>query len=391
MPSPAPDHPGLFIRDPYKYSDAMLIIPPPLVECLQLFDGSHTELDLRAALVRITGNLEVGAIEENLIGTLSTAGFLRDEAFEKMRGERQRAFAESPVREPVHAGAAYPDEPEAVRETMTRYLGEQQTSLPNDGLFAIAAPHVSPEGGWQSYGAAYRMLGPQYRDRTFVILGTSHYGQPEKFGLTHKDFVTPLGRAVSESRLVDELAQNGGDAVEMEDFCHSFEHTIEFQVLFLQHTVAPDVRIVPILCGSYARSLLNGGMPEEDEGVKRFIDTLGELNEREGKRLFWVLGVDMAHMGSRYGDPFRAHANQGVMNEVSERDQARIERINAADAGGFWDLVRPNGDDLKWCGSSPFYTFLKAAPKARGSLLHYEHWNIDEQSVVSFAGMAFTQ
>jgi len=53
--------------------------------------------------------------------------------------------------------------------------------------------------------------------------------------------------------------------------------------------------------------------------------------------------------------------------------------------------VCENRDDLKWCGSAPFYTFLKAAPKARGELLHYEQWNIDEQSVVSFAGMAFSK
>ena len=62
MPSPSPEHPGLFIRDPYRFSDAMLIIPPVLVECLQCFDGQHTELDLRAALVRLTGDLDVGEI-----------------------------------------------------------------------------------------------------------------------------------------------------------------------------------------------------------------------------------------------------------------------------------------------------------------------------------------
>jgi MEMO1 family protein len=68
-----------------------------------------------------------------------------------------------------------------------------------------------------------------------------------------------------------------------------------------------------------------------------------------------------------------------------------MERINAGDAAGFWDLVRENRDDLKWCGSSPFYTFLKSIPNQRGQLLNYEQWNIDERSVVSFAGMAFTR
>jgi hypothetical protein len=49
VPSPVPDRPGLFIRDPYRYSDAVLIVPPPLIECLRCFDGRQTDLDLRAA------------------------------------------------------------------------------------------------------------------------------------------------------------------------------------------------------------------------------------------------------------------------------------------------------------------------------------------------------
>src|ERR1035438_5497303 len=78
MPSPSPEHPGLFIRDPYRFSDAMLVIPPLLVECLECFDGLQTELDLRAALVSITGELEVGQLGQHLVETLSAAGFLED-------------------------------------------------------------------------------------------------------------------------------------------------------------------------------------------------------------------------------------------------------------------------------------------------------------------------
>ena len=53
------------------------------------------------------------------------------------------------------------------------------------------------------------------------------------------------------------------------------------------------------------------------------------------------------------------------MQEVEARDRARIARINSLDADGYWDLVQDRQDDLKWCGSSPFYTFLKTAPKSR--------------------------
>jgi MEMO1 family protein len=391
MPSPSKEHPGLFIRDPYKFSDAMLIIPPPLVECLENFDGEHTELDLRASLVRATNSLDVSELEKHLVETLSGAGFLEDEIFARMQQERRSEFAAAPIREPAHAGSAYPADLGGLRETMTRYMAGAPLSSANGNLVGIAAPHVSPEGGWESYRAAYGVLRPEHRDRTFVILATSHYGEPQKFGLTRKNFSTPLGEAIADRRLVNWLADRGGAAVSMEDYCFSFEHTVEFQVVFLQHVLGPGVKILPILCGPFARSLYEGGNPEDDDGVKRFFDSLGELHDREGDRLIWVLGVDMAHMGARYGDRFQALANEGRMAEVSLRDERRMERINAGDPAGFWDLVRPNHDDLKWCGSSPFYTFLKSVPNLKGELLNYEQWNIDEQSVVSFAGMSFTR
>ena len=391
MPSPVPDRPGLLIRDPYRYSENVIIVPPPLVQCLQYFDGRQTELDLREALVKLTGDFDVGELEQNLIGALSQSGFLDDETFAQLRDDKQREFAAAPRREPVHAGAAYPDEIEPLRQTMREYMGGDGPESAADGLVGIAAPHVSPFGGWQSYRAAYRAMSPAYRDRTFVVLGTSHYGEPERFGLTRKPYVTPIGESGVDAPLVDWLEDHGGPAVRMEDYCHSVEHSIEFQVLFLQYLYGPDIRVLPILCGPYAQSLYGGGAPENNPQVCRFLDALAEMAAREGPRLFWVLGIDMAHMGRRYGDSFSAVAGEGPMEAIAEQDQARIARIESGDAAGFWDLVQQRQDELKWCGSAPLYTFLKAVPGARGRLERYEQWNIDEQSVVSFAGMSFAR
>ncbi len=396
MPSPAAEHPGLFIRDPYRYSDAMLVIPPALIDCLDCFDGSHTALDLREALVRITGDLQVSEIEDRLLEALDQAGFLQNETFEAMRDERRREFAEKAIREPAHAGSAYPADAEQFAATMLRYSQGADGAVAPKGLMGIAAPHVSPEGGWQSYRDAYRMIGPEHRDCTFVILATSHYGAPERFGLTRKTFRTPAGDVETDTALVDWLAARAPQSIEMEDFCHSFEHTVELQLIFLQHALATagdgkSPRILPILVGPFANSIRRGGAPESDDRVKAFIEALGELREREGKKLFWILGVDMAHMGARYQDPFTARSGEGVMQSVDERDRARIARINQSDAAGYWEMVQEQCDPLKWCGSSPLYTFLKTAPGARGDLLRYEQWNIDERSVVSFAALSFSE
>jgi MEMO1 family protein len=388
MPSPVEDRPGLLIRDSLGYSEAILIIPPPLVETLACFDGKQTQLDLRAALVEATGQLQVSEIEQQLVEVLTESGFLVDEVFSRMKEQRERAFAEAPVRTPSHAGSAYPDQPGALRETIDGWMAGP-ASMSADGLVAIAAPHVSPSGGYESYRAAYGLLGPQYKDRTFVILGTSHYGAPERFGLTRKPYATPWGESRVNLDLVQELAGKAPDAIAMEDYCHAVEHSIEFQVLFLQAVYGPDISILPILCGSYAESIYRGGKPEANENVNRFLDVLGEIGARESGRLLWVLGIDMAHMGRRYGDGFAALANESEMLAVGGRDRERMDRVAAGDARGFWDLVQQNHDDLKWCGSSPVYTFLKAMPNARGTVERYEQWNIDPQSVVTFAGMSF--
>jgi AmmeMemoRadiSam system protein B len=386
MPSPMEDRPGLVIRDTFQYSDMTLIIPPLLVQGLEFFDGQRTDLDLRAELTRLTGQVGMDATAKHLVEALGKAGFLEDETYAEMKALRHRAFEENPVREPAHAGSGYPDELEPLQKVMQKYLAGPST--PQSGVLGIAAPHVSPEGGWQSYRAAYHSLTPDLKDRTFVVLGTSHYGQPDKFGLTRKPFRTPFGETQTDLALVDELGAQ--PAALMEDYCHAVEHSIEFQVLFLQAVYGPEVKVLPVLCGSFGRSIYKGGAPEDDEGVRGFLGTLGEIAAREDKRLFWVLGVDMAHMGARYGDEYMAHAGRDQMIEVEARDASRIGRVNAGDSCGFWDLVKENRDDLKWCGSSPIYTFLKAVPQARGTLHRYEQWNIDEQSVVSFAGISFS-
>jgi len=389
IPSSDPEHPGLLIRDPLKFSDAMLLIPPQLVECLACFDGEQTSLDLRASLVRITGEIQIGELEKHLVDTLSQAGFLEDQAFEVQRLARVNEFSAAPKRDASHAGSAYPDNADEARKTIAEFMQGAEAAGPEDSLVGIAAPHVSPFGGWESYRDAYSALLPSHHGRTFVVLGTSHYGEPDRFGLTRKPFATPFGDAITDVGFVDELAQAAPESIRMEDYCHAIEHSIEFQVLFLQYLYGPDIRILPILCGSFLRSIHQGGKPEGNQQVARFFDALGNLSAREGNKLFWVLGVDMAHMGRRYGDQMIARAEEGEMAAVAERDKLRIERLNQSDPQGFWELVQENQDDLKWCGSAPIYTFLKAVPGAHGSLRRYQQWNIDEQSVVSFAAIAF--
>ncbi|HZQ54018.1 MAG TPA: AmmeMemoRadiSam system protein B [Bryobacteraceae bacterium] len=388
LPSADPARPGLYIRDPYHYSDATLLVPPPLVQALECFDGVQSTLDLRSELVRLTGEIQVGDLEKHLYDSLNEAGFLENERYLEMKAQREAEFAGEADRAAAFAGSAYPKNEVKLRELLTAKVGAAQG---NPSVVGIAAPHASPEGGWDSYRAAYQALPflEEAADRTFVILGTSHYGAPDRFGLTRKQFHTPFGQARTAQHLVDELAASADGAIRMEDYCHAVEHSIEFQIVFLQHLYGPDIRILPVLCGPFVKSIYEGGLPEDNPQVARFFDALANIAAREGRKLFWILGIDMAHMGRRYGDPLRATANIGEMLAIEQRDRDRIRNIEAGDLRSFWSLVQDGCDDLKWCGSSPLYTFLKIMPQIRGELLQYQQWQIDPHSVVSFGALRF--
>jgi AmmeMemoRadiSam system protein B len=391
MPSPVRDRPGLLLRDPFRYAEDVVIVPSPLVPFLRFFDGGHDEGDLAAALYRATGQLGAGEYARGLADSLGRGGFLEDDELERRRSERERAFAGAVLREPSHQGAAYPEDADALRATLARYLagaGADEGPAPARVL-AVAAPHVSPEGGWRSYASAYRALPQGAGERTVVVLGTSHYGAPERFGLTRKRYRTPLGDTAVDLAVVDSLAAAAGEGAVVEDYCHAVEHSIEFQVVFLQHLLGAAVRVVPVLCGPLVKATLGGERPEDDPHVARFLDALADLAAREGHRLLWVLGVDMAHVGRRYGDEEPARAGEGAMRAVEERDRRRIAALVSGDASAFWEQVREGGDELRWCGASALYAFLRAVGPGPGALLRYEQWNIDPESVVSFGALAF--
>ena len=398
MPSPVEDRPGLLMRDPFQFTAQTIIVPPLLARALRFFDGKHTELDLKAYLVKATGELEVSGLSKHFVEAMEQGGFLESETFFRLRDERRRAFAEAPVKEPAYAGSAYDDEPGALRKQLNGWGADGPDADEASGrLVGIAAPHVSPEGGHRGYAAAYRRLRPEHAGKTFVILGTSHYGQGEKWGLTKKAYNTPLGPVETDQAFVEALAKRAGDAIEMEDYCHASEHSIEFQAVYLQHVLGlhlpqgERLKAAPILCGGLSESLYYGGRPEDNTQVRRFFEALGETAEQRRDELVFVLGIDLAHIGSRYGDASPAEAEKGHLAEVRRRDQERLARVAAGDLAGYYALVEPNHDDLRWCGHGPLYTFLASTKGFEGRVLSYEQWNIDPHSVVSFTAMEFRE
>jgi AmmeMemoRadiSam system protein B len=392
LPSPDPGRPGLVLRDPFRYCRDMLLIPERWVPALGCLDGNHSEVDVQALLTRHSGGELVFSRDvREFVLLLQRHGFLETEEFFQLQQRRHAEFRAATERSPIHAGVAYPADEQAVKAVFRTRFSDVEVPDGVGDRVGVAAPHVSPDGGWESYQEAYARLDASLADRTFVVLGTSHFGKPDTFGLTRKPYATPLGRAEVDEESVAFLYERASGAVDMEDYCHAIEHSIEFQVIFLQYRIGVPVRIIPILCGPFVQSLHNGGVPTSSPSLGSFFDALAELAERR-QDLFWLLGIDLAHIGRRYGDPYGVRPHEGPMVAVEAQDRERLDRVCEADLAGFHQLVRPEMDPLKWCGYSPLYTFLASLGRVldlRGRVLKYQQWGIDRESVVTFAGLEF--
>jgi len=383
------------LRDPSGYTTAVLMLPPPLVEIVALFDGEHTILDIQAELTRRHGEIVPRADIERVVQSLDEHGFMHTERFAALRDRIDGEFLAADSRPASHAGGAYPREPEALRRTMDGFFSDAKGPGPIDGASAtsprvsgLIAPHIDYHRGGPAYAWGYRALAERCDADLFVIFGTCHTGMRDPFALTRKDYATPLGAATTDREFVDALAIRASQDCFGSELSHRNEHSIEFQAVFLRYLFAGrrDFTVVPVLASFAHEALAVGRAPEADPRVARFLDALGETIAASGRRVAVVAGADLAHVGPRFGDP--APVSEAELARIEREDRSMLEAVESGDAAAFFDAVAADNDRRRICGLSPIYALLRVLGAPRGDLRHYGYWP-DPQGVVSYASVAF--
>ena len=138
-----------------------------------------------------------------------------------------------------------------------------------------------------------------------MVLGVAHQYCRRRFALTCKDFETPLGVVPTDRSYVDQIASLAGRDLFEDELSHRTEHSIEFQVVFLQYVLGGrrDFTIVPILVGSFHDLMERGVDPIDDPEVSRFVQALRAAESASGKRVAYIGGIDLCHVGPEFGDP----------------------------------------------------------------------------------------
>lgn len=384
------------LRDPAGFTDQIAVLPGPLLDLVSLFDGEHPVEEIREVLRRHHGEApsvdQIGA----LIEQLDDAGFLDSERFRARRRATDDAFRQSPTRPAAHAGGAYAGEPEALREQIAGFFRHPNGAGPADGvprratgtLSALIAPHIDFHRGGPTYGQAYQEVLDRSDADLFVILGTCHAGMDDPFAITLKPYDTPLGPAAVDRDFYEALARRAGQDLLASEPAHRAEHSIEFQAVMLQCLLGArrPFTILPVLASYLHEAVWAGTEPEADPRVPRFLDALRETIASSSRRVCLIAGVDLAHVGPRFGDP---DANtEASLATVAQADRAMLESVVAGDARGFFAGVAADGDARRICGLSPIYSLLRLLPETPGRLIQYRQWS-DSEGAVTFCAVSY--
>jgi AmmeMemoRadiSam system protein B len=403
------------LRDPEGFAGSV-VLPYHAAVLASLMDGRRTLSDMREDFQRQFGQSVSLADVEKLVRDLDDRYFLDTERFRVRWKAEIEAYLNRAVRPAAHAGSAYPAEPETLRRQIAAiFAGEKGPGLPRDAakagdqtttgppptcrLCGVLSPHVDLVRAGPALAQAYKTIADRTDADLFVILGTAHNPMRNLYALTRKDFETPLGVVETDRKFVSRLNAKmartpAGQDLNLlaDELAHRQEHSIEFQLLFLQFLLdgRRPFTIVPILVGSFHEFVAQRVSPRTSPQVSSFAAALRETEAEHPGRVCYISSGDLAHIGQRYGD--RAFLDPARLKAQAESDRELLAAACKPDADGFFGLIARDQDRHRVCGLSPTYTMLAAVRPTSGELLRYDQAvELDGTSCVSFASAAFSR
>jgi AmmeMemoRadiSam system protein B/AmmeMemoRadiSam system protein A len=253
------------------------------------------------------------------------------------------ALAADRVRPSALAGTWYPADPQELGEYVDKLLDAVKPEKPAMQVRALIVPHA----GYPFSGATAAQVFARVRGRDYkrvILLAPSHHSGFRGLSIADVDaYQTPLGDVSLDGPAVAELRKS--DLVNSDPTAHVPEHSIEIELPFLQRTLKPGWRLLPVLVGQMER-----------EDYKKAADLLRPLADEE---TLVVVSSDFTHFGPRFGYmPFPVNAE--TPRKIRALDDGAIEYIVARDASGLLDYQERTGITI--CGYRPLALLLTLLP-----------------------------
>ena len=412
----------LALADPSGIAPGVVTLPPLGAAVIDLCDGHHNRKEICAEfLARYKRPLAPETLEA-LLKKLDDALMLDSTNFRLHCAKIFAEFSQLETRPAFCAGTRYPADAAELRALLeSSFSPPNGPRLPRPGdprkadaktPRALLVPTVEFTSGGPAYAWAYKALldAPQLPS-LIVLLGCDHSAPDPYLTLTRKHLSTPLGTLKTDQALVDaivadatEVAADLGELLVRDEFHHRGEHSLEYQAVWLQFVLAqrrllgldegaPEPTILPILVGSLHDLAASAPGREQGPGTRVFDEILPIVQRHAGQRaaaggaVLWLAAADLAHVGTRFGDP--EGLSDDDRDSLERRDRDTLKPVLSGDAPSFLAEIRRERDRRRVLGLGPIYAFLRAACPSHGQLRCYAQCSVDAGSYISTASIVY--
>ncbi len=382
---------GYVVSDPLGLSPAAIPVTEAELAAMRLMNGLRSAAEIAGEL-RSRGVRMAPSAVAKLEGRLSANLMIECAKSRKAAEDACARYRSGHVRLMKHKGECYP----AGAAEFDAELAKRLRRLPPSkacGAAGAFAPHIDISIAWPAYAAAYAPIAAERGASTAIILGTAHFRDVNRFMLTEKPFETPFGRMEVDLDFTSRLRKAFGGDLFKDELIHAHEHSVEFQAVFLHAMLARagrSMRIVPLLVSSFAPFIERGSRPSEDPLVNDFVSALAEAASHSGGGSLIVAGVDLAHVGRKFGDDWSP--DRTTLRDLKKADGRTLAHAAACDAEGFWDDIASDGNARRICGVAPMYVALRLLKGCSGAVVSYgRDFQPETGFAVTYAGMVFTR
>lgn len=393
------------LKDPERLNGKTMALSPGGLLVAYLLDGARGVEEVQAAVTQQTGSI-LGAGEIlNIVKELERAELLETAAVQAKREATLREFLDGSVRKAaIQEAGGYPAGSLELASFMGQFFrdpkgpGQPLPDKPSLGAapLGLVSPHIDLHRGGPAYAWAYRALAERTPPDLVIALGVAHASPNSPWVLTSKSYQTPYGPMPVDAEACREIEKSLWYDARADEWVHRREHSLEFQALWLKYLWRENTPPwVPILCSAFDRFCPDSapsGVPTVEEAIASIGKKLSSMGKK--RRIMILAGVDLAHVGPRFGD--EVELNVELEKKIEAEDRASLEHAFKLDADAFYLSVVAGGHWRKVCGLSALYTGLRwikdlsgDAP-VKGELLSYGQAPDPSGGIVSFAGGLFT-
>jgi AmmeMemoRadiSam system protein B len=274
------------------------------------------------------------------------------------------------IREPVVAGQFYPDDKKElknmIKSCFEHKLGPGTYSIEsNERIFGVVCPHAGYVYSGPTACHSYKSIANQNPELA-IIIGPNHFGVGKDAAtMIDAHWQTPLGMVQVDSESAKQVAEIS-KFIEIDEYSHSQDHSLEVQVPMLQEILSNDFQILPIILRS--------------QDMETAIDVGNAVAEiAKKKNSIIIASSDFTH----YEENSFAH----------QQDKALIEPILEMDVERFYQVL--NERRVTACGYGAMASAMIACKNLgakKGKLLSYAtsgDVSGDTESVVGYGAIKF--